>query len=85
MYVATRELKVYKKVTGEKVIYRAGDVVKDFESWDIHAQRANLNMEYVIKKEGSAKKTEPVKQVAKPAKTQQKSSKKEKTAAKPKE
>lgn len=46
MYVATRELKVVDR-QDKVTIYHAGDVIPDFDKWDIHAYRAHINMEWV--------------------------------------
>jgi hypothetical protein len=46
VYVARKEL-LAKSPSGDLVKYKAGDVIPDFEQWDIHARRANLNLEWV--------------------------------------
>lgn len=65
-YVAQKDLIVS---AGEGVTkYRRGDVIPDFDKWDIHARRAHLNFEWVKAKkpeDGSVKKAEPLKQVPK--------------------
>lgn len=50
VYVAQR---VIKKVDRDcKVtIYRPGDEIEDFASWNIHARRAHLNMHLVTKED----------------------------------
>lgn len=46
MYVAQRELK-YVGFDNRIVIYKPGDEIPNFDSWDIHARRAHLNLEWV--------------------------------------
>lgn len=47
MYIAQRDLKVSRN--GSLAIIKAGEPVVDFESWNLHAQRAHLNLEWVTK------------------------------------
>jgi hypothetical protein len=55
VYVAQRELKFVTKGENYKVIiYKPGDVIPDFDQWDIHAQRAHLNNEFVVQVEGKS-------------------------------
>lgn len=44
-FVACRELKDF--VNGVPVVYKPGDVIPNFEAWEIHARRAHLELEWV--------------------------------------
>lgn len=69
MYVATKNLTNFDRATKSPVIYKAGDVIPDFENWDIHAQRSHLNLEWVKKVAEEApepKQAKPKKRPSKP-------------------
>jgi hypothetical protein len=51
-YTANREIKDIKR-TGEVIVYKNGDLIPDFESWDLMSQRSHLNLEWVTKKSAS--------------------------------
>lgn len=54
MYVATRQLKVIGR-DNSVTLFQAGDEVVGFEKWPDVAQRAHLNLEYVVEKAGPKK------------------------------
>jgi hypothetical protein len=49
MFVAQKELKVNQG--GKVVVYKHGDHILNFDTWDENAKRANINLGYVIKVE----------------------------------
>lgn len=59
MYIAQRELKIVDRNTSVATILKPGDEVTDFETWNIHAQRSHLNLEWVKKVEAAPKKSPP--------------------------
>jgi hypothetical protein len=63
-FVAQKELKVVDR-QDRVTIYKAGDEIPDFESWDIHARQAHINLEWVKETKG---KVLPFKPVEKPKK-----------------
>jgi hypothetical protein len=48
-YIANRVLLVIPKGTDQRIQYKPGDIIPDFESWPEVPRRAHLNMNYVIK------------------------------------
>lgn len=59
MFVAQREIKVVKVGSDKITLYRAGDEIPDFESWDESPRRAHLNLEWVIKVESEESAVKP--------------------------
>jgi hypothetical protein len=50
VYIAERKIKNVDR--NDKVtVYNPGDEIKDFGTWNIHAQRAHLNMQWVTTRE----------------------------------
>lgn len=45
-YVARRELKCVDR-NDAVTVYKPGDIIPDFDKWDIHVKRAHLSMELV--------------------------------------
>ena len=47
MFVAQRELKYIPLGEKKATVFQPGDVIPDFDKWDIHARRAHINLEWV--------------------------------------
>lgn len=70
IYIANKIIKHVPKGTEKVFIFKPGDEIPDFESWNIHAQRAHINMDWVKKVEEVDKKAK--KKAQKSAKTEPK-------------
>lgn len=46
VYVARRQIKCVDR-EDKVTVYNPGDVIPDFEAWNIHAKRAHLNLDMV--------------------------------------
>jgi hypothetical protein len=68
-YQAKREL-LARGPEGNLVTYKPGDLIPDFEAWDIHARRANLSLEWVVPVEADKVVLEPPKVVPPKVETQ---------------
>lgn len=55
MFIAQREIKVIGR-DDKVVVFKPGEEIEGFDTWELNAQRSHLNLEWVKKVEGATKK-----------------------------